>query len=77
MLSLQILPEMLKGYISAKERRLSMNVKVQKYMEKTMLFYEKTILMRKDINRIGNVSMNAVREISQINRKGKLTGCLL
>lgn len=50
---------------------------IQRYMEKTMMFYEKTILMREDINRIGNVTTDAVREISQINRKGKLTGCLL
>lgn len=49
----------------------------EKYASDIMRYYKNHVLTKSDVDSLGNISMSAEREIRQIFKSGKLTGCCL
>ena len=46
----------------------------EKYASDVMKYYMKAMITIREVDRLGNISMDAQKEVHRINRQGKLTG---
>lgn len=46
----------------------------EKYVSDVMKYYMKAMIIIREVDRLGNISMDAQKEVHRINRQGKLTG---